>query len=78
VPELTIEQRAALQMLAETPYGLVAPVLRARGFDPMLMVDLVFSGYVNARPQSKRAGGRTFRVTRFFITDAGRHAIEGD
>jgi hypothetical protein len=51
-PDLTIEQRRVLQMLAEAPYALAAPVLRARGFDPMLMVELVFSGYVIARGHS--------------------------
>jgi hypothetical protein len=39
------------------------------------MIELVAAGYVIAKPRSMRAGGRTFRVTRFVITDAGRGAI---
>jgi hypothetical protein len=76
--DLTVEQRAALRMLAGAPYGLAAPVLRARGFSPALMTELVSSGYVIAKPRTARAGGRTFRVTRLVISDAGRLAIDGD
>jgi hypothetical protein len=73
--ELTIEQQRALQMVAAAPYGCAEPVLRARGFSPTVMIELVAAGYVIGKPRSMRAGGRTFRVTRFVITDAGRHAI---
>jgi hypothetical protein len=74
-PELTIEQRRALQMVAAAPYGCTEPALRARGFSPSIMFELVAAGYVIAKPRSMRAGGRTFRVTRLVITDAGRRAI---
>jgi hypothetical protein len=79
VPEVTIEQRRALQMLAGAPYGLVVPLLRARGFSATLMIELVSSGYVIARPRKfyESQAVRTFRVTRLVITDAGRRAIDG-
>jgi hypothetical protein len=77
VPELTIEQRRVLQMLAEAPYGLAVPLLRARGFSPTLMIELVSLGYVTAELRSMRAGGGTFSVTRLVITDTGRFAIGG-
>jgi hypothetical protein len=52
VPELTIEQRAALQMIAGAPFGLAVPVLRARGFSATLMIELVSSGNANWRHQA--------------------------
>jgi hypothetical protein len=38
--ELTIEQRRALQLLAEAPNGYTEAALRARGFTPTLLVEL--------------------------------------
>jgi hypothetical protein len=45
------------------------------GYQPPEMDELVAADYVIAKPGSKRAGGRTFRETRFVITDAGRRAV---
>jgi hypothetical protein len=74
-PELTVEQRRALQLLAEAPNGCTEAALRARGFTPPLVVGLVGWGYADAKPQTMRAAGKTFGFMRFVITDAGRRAI---
>jgi hypothetical protein len=41
IPDLTIEQRRALQLLAKVPNGMPDPALRSRGFSPVLIVGLV-------------------------------------
>jgi hypothetical protein len=74
-PDLTIEQRRALQLLAAVPNGMPDPALRLRGFSPALIVGLVGAGYAEARPQTMRAAGKTFAFMRFVITGAGRGAI---
>jgi hypothetical protein len=73
--ELTIEQRRALQLLAEPPNGYTETALRARGFTPtLLVVSLVGRGYAVVKPQTMRAAGRSFGFVRFVITDSGRTA----
>jgi hypothetical protein len=74
-PELTVEQRRALQLLAEVPNGYADAALRARGFSPSLIIGLVSAGLVVVKPYTMRAAGRTFGIMRFAITDAGRRAI---
>ena len=74
-PELTIEQRRALQLLAEAPNGMTDQALRAHGFSPALIVGLVGAGYTEAKPRTMKAAGRTFAFMRFVITSAGRCAI---
>jgi hypothetical protein len=74
-PDLTIEQRHALQLLAEVPNGMTDAALRAHGFTPTLIVGLVGAGYTEAKPRTMRAGGKTFAFMRFVITGAGRGAI---
>jgi hypothetical protein len=74
-PDLTIEQRLALQMLAAAPYGCTYSSLPARGVSRAEMDELVAADYAIAKPRSMRAGGRTIRATQFVITDAGRRAI---
>jgi hypothetical protein len=74
-PELTAEQRRALQLLAKAPNGCTEAALRARGFSLTLAVSLVGRGYAVAKPQTMRAAGQTFGFMRFLITDAGRRAI---
>jgi hypothetical protein len=73
--DLTVEQRRALQLLAQAPNGMTDPAMRARGFSPTLLVGLVGAGYAVAKPQTMRAAGMTFGVMRFVITDAGRRAL---
>jgi hypothetical protein len=73
--ELTIEQRRALQLLAEAPNGYTEAALRARGFTPTLLVELAAYGYVVPRAESMKAAGETFGFMRFVITHAGQTAI---
>jgi hypothetical protein len=68
--QLKIEQRRALQLLAEAPNGYTESAWRARGFTPTLLVELAAYGCVVARP-----AGKTFGFMRFVITDSGRTAI---
>jgi hypothetical protein len=62
-------------LLAEAPNGYTEAALRARGFTPTLLVELVAYGYVVARPETMKAAGRTFGLIRFLITGSGRTAI---
>jgi DNA-binding PadR family transcriptional regulator len=41
-----------------------------------MLADLVREGFATAQRGTVRAGGRTIRVERYRITDAGRRAIE--
>jgi hypothetical protein len=74
-PELTVERRRALQLLAEAPNGMTDQASRAHGFSPALIVGLVGAGYAEAKPRTMRAAGKTFAFMRFVITSAGRCAI---
>jgi hypothetical protein len=73
--DLTLEQRRALQMFAETSDGLTPSALKELGISPSVVIELVAAGYAVATSQIVRAGGGTSRLTRFVITSAGRHAI---
>jgi hypothetical protein len=74
-PDLTIEQRRALQMLADASNGCTDRVLRRCGLSVGPLVGLVAAGYAVAKPQTTKAAGGTVGVMRFAITDAGRSAI---
>jgi hypothetical protein len=74
-PNLTIEQRRALQLLAESADGMTDAALRGQGFSPTLIVGLVGAGYAEAKPRTMKAAGKTFAFMRFVITAAGRGAI---
>src|SRR5262249_17867147 len=74
-PELTIDQRRALQLLADESRGITDTALRAHGFSPTLIVGLVGAGYAEAKPRTMKAGGRTFAFMQFVITGAGRRGF---
>ena len=74
-PGLTIEQRRALQMLADASNGCTDRVLRRCGVSVGPLVGLIAAGYATAKPQTMKAAGRTVGVVRLVITDAGRDAI---
>jgi hypothetical protein len=57
------------------PTGITDAALRADGFTPAPIVELVGAGYTEAKPQTMRAAGKTFAFMRFVITGAGRRAI---
>jgi hypothetical protein len=48
-PDLTVEQRRALQTLADAPNGRTEQELRKRGFSPTLIVGLLGAGYISAK-----------------------------
>jgi len=74
---LNAEQRRALELLAGGPRGYTKPRLVAEGFAIDMLADLVSEGLATAQRETLRVGGRTIRVERYRITDAGRRAIEG-
>ena len=73
---LTIEQRRALQMVANSAHGCTEPAMQAKGFPVATLIGLVGAGFLSAKPQIMKVGDRAFGVVRFLITDAGRRAIE--
>jgi hypothetical protein len=75
-PRRGSERRSTLGMLADAPHGLTEAILMAHGVTTKLLDGLVRDGLATARPESVKAGaGR--EVTRVWITDAGRKAIDG-
>ena len=73
---LNAEQRQALELIAGRPGGCTKGRLLADGFTVDMLADLVREGFATAQRGTVRAGGRTIRVERYRITDAGRRAIE--
>jgi hypothetical protein len=49
IPDLTIEQRRALQLIAEGANGMTDAALRAHGFSPTLIVGLAGAGYAEGK-----------------------------
>ena len=74
---LNAEQRRALELLAGGPRGYTKARLLADGFTVDMLADVVREGLATAQRETLRVGGRTIRVERYRITDAGRRAIEG-
>jgi hypothetical protein len=75
-PHLSAEQRRALELLAGGPRGYSKARLLAEGFTADILADLVREGLATAQRETMRVGGRTIRVERYRITEAGRWAIE--
>src|SRR6266446_7264445 len=74
---LSAEQRRALEILAGGPRGYTKARLLADGFTVDMLADLGGEGLATAQRETLRVGGRTIRVERYRISDAGRMAIEG-
>jgi hypothetical protein len=73
---VNVEQRRALQLLASIPRGATEALLLAHGFRREMLVKLVLAGFANVATETMRAGGQTFEVERYRISEAGRKAIE--
>ena len=73
---LNAEQRRALVLLVASPRGCTKGRLLADGFAVEMLADLVSEGLATAQRETMRVGGRTIRVERYRITDAGRRAIK--
>jgi len=74
---LSAEQRRALELLAASPRGYTKGRLLADAFAVDMLADLVREGLAAAQRGTMRVGGRTIRVERYRVTDAGRRALEG-
>ena len=76
-PNLTREQRRALELLASIPHGISEDLLAlAHGFNRHMIAGLVEEGLATARREIVTAPGRTtIEIVRIRITDAGRSAI---
>lgn len=76
VPRLSVEQRAALDMLATAGRnGVTQALLSAHGFDANLIAELVNRGMATITAEKVRAGGKLMAVAKARITDAGRDAL---
>jgi hypothetical protein len=74
---LSAEQRRALEFLAAIPGGYTKGRLLADGFTVDILADLVREGLATAQRGTLRVGGRTIRIERYRVTDAGRSVLEG-
>jgi hypothetical protein len=74
---LGVEQRRALDMLADIPRGVTEDLLvLAHGFDGDMSASLVRTGLATARRETMLAGGKSIKVVKMRITVAGRQALE--
>jgi hypothetical protein len=75
---LSAEQRRALELLAREPRGVTGHLLViAYGFEVKMLAGLVHEGLVAAVVgESTKAGGKAIEAVRFWITAAGRRALE--
>jgi hypothetical protein len=67
------EQRLALQLLDDTPFGATEATMFANGFTRKVLASLIRAGL--ATVQREKAGGQLIGPVR--ITAAGRRAIGG-
>ena len=75
---LSLKARQALELLAVDQRGLAEALLLTYGFTRDLLAGLVYTGLATAQRQAVKAGGKTIRVIRIRITEAGRRALEGE
>jgi hypothetical protein len=75
---ITPEERRALEVLARDPRGATGHLLMiAHGFEMKMLAGLVHDGLAEAKVgESVKAGGKMIEVVHFWITDAGRAALE--
>jgi hypothetical protein len=75
---ITPEQHRVLELLAREPRGVTGHLLViALGFEIKMLAELAQEGLVAAVVgESVKAGGGVIEVVRFWITAAGRRAIE--
>jgi hypothetical protein len=74
---LSQKARQALELLAVDQRGLAEALLLTYGFTRDLLAGLVDTGLATAQRQSVKVSGKTIRVVRIRITEAGRRALEG-
>jgi hypothetical protein len=73
---LGAQQRRALQLLADTPFGATEAAMAANGFTRTALVRLIRAGLATTQRENLKAGSRS--IGRVRITEAGRRALEGN
>jgi hypothetical protein len=68
--------RRALELLASCRDGCTEAMMLAHGFTVPQLVEIINAGLATATAERVVAGGRTIEVTRVWITEAGRWALE--
>jgi hypothetical protein len=75
---LRSERRRALLLLASNSRGATEDLLvLAHQFSRDMLAGLALAGLATVVTETVRAGGRTIKVERMQITDAGRKVLEG-
>jgi hypothetical protein len=75
---LSPRRRYALELLAKSPNGATRELLvLVHGISRDTIAGLVRTGLATARHETVRGDGKTIRVKRYRITNAGRMALEG-
>jgi hypothetical protein len=70
------DYRRALELLASCRDGCTEAMMLAHGFTVPQLVEIINAGLATATAERVVAGGRTIEVTRVWITEAGRWALE--
>jgi hypothetical protein len=73
--KLTDEQRRALRLLAGSPGGCTEAIMLAHGFTIEMLARLIVDGFAAAEPEHVRPNGRSIKITRMQITEAGGRAL---
>jgi hypothetical protein len=71
---LSAEQRRALQLLADIPFGVTETAMSVNGFARQTIVRLLRAGLATTERDNLKAGQS---IGRLRITEAGRRALEG-
>ena len=71
----SIQQRRALRLLGDSPYGCTVANMMAHGFTNATLNGLVRDGLATIQPGTVRTGTRRITVVWVAITDVGRGMI---
>jgi hypothetical protein len=73
---MTDETHRLLELLAASDDGCTDVLLLAHGFPIEMIAEVVRVGLAMVHPGRVLAGGRGVEITRLWITEAGRRALE--
>jgi hypothetical protein len=71
----SLQQRRALSLLADAPYGRTVADMLAHGFTNALLDRLAHDGLATIQPGTLCTGTRRITVVWVVITDAGQRAL---
>lgn len=74
-PNMDVEHRDALAVLATSRAGMTELLLVARGVSLEALDDLVRAGFAKVGETQRQVGGRVIVVRRFHLTDTGRQRL---